>query len=122
MKTTPRVEFVNRKFKIAVSGYPCAEFTHTHTHTHTHTTKKFKKREREAHTQIKCQKRKILKNGSQLVWLSGLTPGLQTKVLLLRFLIRAHAWVVGLVPSRGFWRSNHALVSFPLFLPHVPSL
>ena len=27
MKTTPRVEFVNRKFKIALSGYPFAEST-----------------------------------------------------------------------------------------------
>ena len=50
MKTTPRVEFVNRKFKIAVSGYPCAEFTHTHTHTHTPPQKNLKKgRERHTH-------------------------------------------------------------------------
>ena len=50
MKTTPRVEFVNRKFKIAVSGYPCAEFTHTHTHTHTPHKKILKKGERGTHT------------------------------------------------------------------------
>ena len=36
-----------------------------------------------------------------LVWLSGLSTGLRTKGLLVRFPIRAHAWVAGQVPSGG---------------------
>ena len=48
----------------------------------------------------------------RLVWLSGLNAGgglstsLLTKGLLVCFLIRAHAWVVGQVPSRGRMRGN----------------
>ena len=36
-----------------------------------------------------------------LVWLSGLSAGLQTKGSPVRFPVRAHLWVVGQVPSRG---------------------
>ena len=36
-----------------------------------------------------------------LVWLSGLSAGLQTKGLPVRFPVRAHAWVVGQVPGIG---------------------
>ena len=55
-----------------------------------------------------------------LLWLSGLSAGLQTKGLLIRFLARAHAWVAGHVLSRGCMRSNHTLMflrplSFPSF-------
>ena len=32
-----------------------------------------------------------------LVWLSGLSTSLQTKGLLVRFPVRPHAWVAGLV-------------------------
>ena len=35
---------------------------------------------------------------------------------------RAHAWVVGQVPSRGSARGNHTLMFLPLFLPPFPSL
>ena len=45
-----------------------------------------------------------------LVWLSGLSAGLRTKELLVRFPVRAHAWVAGPVPSRGHLRSNHTLM------------
>ena len=50
-----------------------------------------------------------------LVWLSGLSAGLQTKGLLVQFPVRAHAWVVGQVPSRGHGRGNRTLIflSFP---------
>ena len=41
-----------------------------------------------------------------LVWLSGLSAGLQTKGLLVRFPVRAHAWVVGQVPSMGMQEAN----------------
>ena len=47
-----------------------------------------------------------------LVWLSGLGAGLRTKVSLVRFPVRAHAWVAGQVPSRGCVRGNHMLM-FP---------
>ena len=50
-----------------------------------------------------------------LVWLSGLSASLQTEGLLVRFLVRAHAWVVGWVP--GWGRTCEGLliiVSFPL--------
>ena len=57
-----------------------------------------------------------------LVWLSGLSAGLRTKRSLLRFPVRAHAWVVSWVPSRGHLRDNHRLMflslsfSLPSFL------
>ena len=40
----------------------------------------------------------------KLVWLSGFSMGLQTKELLVQFPVRAHAWVVGSVPSWGALR------------------
>ena len=57
-----------------------------------------------------------------LVWLSGLSAGLQTKGSLVQFPVRAHAWVAGQVPSRGHKRQPHIDVSLPLFLPPFPSL
>ena len=44
------------------------------------------------------------------VWLSGLSTSLQTKGSPTRFPVRAHAWVVGQVPSRGYMRGNHTLM------------
>ena len=41
-----------------------------------------------------------------LVWLSGLSASLQTKGSPVQFPVRAHAWVVGQVPSRGRARGN----------------
>ena len=55
-----------------------------------------------------------------LVWLTGLGAGLWTERLLLRFPVRARAWVVGLVPSRGCARGNHALM-FPSLSFSFPS-
>ena len=61
-----------------------------------------------------------------LVWLSGLSAGLQTKRLLVWFPVRAHAWVDGQVPRWGRGRSNrlmyfsHIDVSLPLFLSPPP--
>ena len=50
-----------------------------------------------------------------LVWLSGLGAGLQTKRSLVRFPVRAHAWVVNQVPSRGHdARGNHTLMFLSL--------
>ena len=58
-----------------------------------------------------------------LVWLSRLSTSLPTKGLLVRFPVRAHAWVTGQVPSEGCARGNHTLTflffsspSFPLYL------
>ena len=56
-----------------------------------------------------------------LVWLSGLRAALRTKGSLVRFPVRAQAWVVGQVPSRGHSRENHALMflflSFSFLFP-----
>ena len=63
-----------------------------------------------------------------LVWVSGLSAGLQTEGLPVRFSVREHAWVSGQVPSWGRVRANRSLnllyisVSLPLFLPPFPSL
>ena len=46
---------------------------------------------------------------SWLEWLSGLSSGLWTKGSLVQFPVRAHAWVVGQVLSRGLVRGNHTL-------------
>ena len=52
-----------------------------------------------------------------LVWLSGLSAGLQTKQSLVWFPVRAHAWVAGQMPSGGAHnRQWHADCSLPLFL------
>ena len=53
-----------------------------------------------------------------LVRLSGLSTGLQTKGLLVRYPVKAHAWVVGQVPSWGHMRVNHTSI----FLSLSPSL
>ena len=42
-----------------------------------------------------------------VVWLSGLSAGLQIKRSPVQFPVRAHAWVAGQVPSRGCMRGNH---------------
>ena len=52
-----------------------------------------------------------------LVWLSGLGVILQTKGSPVQFLVRAHAWVVGQVPSRGRTRDNHTLMFLSLSSP-----
>ena len=63
-----------------------------------------------------------------LVWLSGLSTGLQPKGHLVRFPVRAHAWVTGQVPSGGRAKGNqsvylsHMDVSLPLFFLSFPSL
>ena len=57
-----------------------------------------------------------------LLWLSGLSTGLQTKELPVQFPVRAHAWVAGQVLSGGCMRGNHTVIflsvssSFPLSL------
>ena len=52
------------------------------------------------------------------MWLSVLSTGLRSKGWLVRFPVRAHAWVAGQVPSRGRARGNHTL----MFLSLSPSL
>ena len=68
----------------------------------------------------------MIKDLSWLVWLSllGITP--QTKMLPVQFLVRAHMWVAGLVPSKGVCKRQqinvlaHINVSLPLLLPPFP--
>ena len=62
-----------------------------------------------------------------LVWFSGLSASLWTRRLLVRFPVRAHAWVVGQVPSWGRVRGNQLMYLshidvFLTLLPSFPSL
>ena len=61
--------------------------------------------------------------GPWLVQLSGLSTCLRAKMSPAGFPVRARAWVVGQVPSRGRVRDNHTLMflSLSVFLP-FPSL
>ena len=52
----------------------------------------------------------------------GQWVGPQSEGSLVRFLVRAPAWVVASVPSRGAHRSPETDVSLPRFLSHLPSL
>ena len=52
--------------------------------------------------------------GPWLVWLSGLSAGLQSKGLPAQFPVRAHAWAGGQVPKRGRARGNHTLMFLSL--------
>ena len=52
---------------------------------------------------------KMHKHIPWLVWLSGLSASLWNKGLLVRFPVRALAWVAGQVPSRGHMRDNNTL-------------
>ena len=56
------------------------------------------------------------------MWLSGLGVIPQTKGSQVQFPVRAHAWVVGQVPSRGHVRGNYTLMFLSLSLPPFPSL
>ena len=53
------------------------------------------------------------------LWLRGLSASLRTKGSLVWFPVRAHAWVAGQVPRRGWVRGNHIDVSLP-FSPSLP--
>ena len=56
-----------------------------------------------------------------MVWLSGLSTGLTTKGSRGGFPVRAHAWVVGQVPSRGHIKGNRTLMFLSLsFSLHSP--
>ena len=57
--------------------------------------------------------------GPWLVWLSGLSAGLQTKRSLVWFPVRAHAWVAGQVPSWGSARTTDRCFS-PSISPSLP--
>ena len=61
-------------------------------------------------------------NQPWLVWLSGLSAGLQTERSLVRFPVRVHAWVEGQVPSLGVCKRQPMDVSLPLFVLPFPSL
>ena len=56
------------------------------------------------------------------MWFSGLSTSLWTKRSLVRFPVRAHAWVAGWVPSWGCGRGNRSMYLFlSLFLPSLLS-
>ena len=56
-----------------------------------------------------------------LVWLSGLSIGLQTKGSSVQFPVRAHAWVAGQVPREGHVIGNHTYRCFsPSLSPSLP--
>ena len=57
----------------------------------------------------------VKKNEPWLVWLSGLSTGLQTKGSLVQFWVRTHAWVVGQVPSWGHARGTRKMFLSPYF-------
>ena len=66
-----------------------------------------------------------LKNGwiePWVVWLRGLSAGLQTKGSSVQFPVRARAWVADQVPSRRHVRGNHTLIflSLSFSLPAPP--
>ena len=48
------------------------------------------------------------------MWLSGLRAGLRTRGSLVGFPVRAHAWVVGQVPTGACARGNHTLMFLSL--------
>ena len=48
--------------------------------------------------------------------------GLRTKGSLVQFPVRAHAWIVGQVPSRGCVRDNHTLIFLSLSFSFPSSL
>ena len=57
------------------------------------------------------------KNNNSSCWcgsVSGLSAGQQSKGSLVRFPVRAHAWVSGQVPSTGCTRGNHTLMFLSL--------
>ena len=51
-----------------------------------------------------------------LVWLRGMSTGLQTKGLPVWLPVRAHAWVAGQVPGWGHVRGNHTVMCLSLSL------
>ena len=55
------------------------------------------------------------------MWLSGLNASLQTKGSLVRFPVRAHAWVAGQIPVAAHKTKPHIDASLPLFLLPFPS-
>ena len=59
---------------------------------------------------------------SWLVWLSGLSAGLQTKGSLVQFPVSTQAWVVGQVPSRGRTGGNQTSMFPSVFLSLYLSL
>ena len=58
--------------------------------------------------------------GPWLVWLSGLSAGLWTRGLWVQFTVRAHAGVVGQVPSSGYMRGNHTMMFLSLSFSLLP--
>ena len=61
-----------------------------------------------------------VKIGPDWEWLSGLGILMQTKRLLVQFLVRAYAWVVGQVPDWGLARDYQSMflsVTFSLPSP-----
>ena len=58
------------------------------------------------HSFVMKKKRNKIAFQPGLVWLSGLSAGGKPKGSLVQFPVRAHAWVVGQVPSGGHVKGN----------------
>ena len=69
---------------------------------------------------LECEQKCVL--SPWLVWLSGLSAGLRTKGSPVRFPVRAHAWVVGQVPTGGRVRGTYTLMFLSLSISHCSSL
>ena len=54
------------------------------------------------------------------MWFSGLSAGLRAKGSLIWLPVKAHAWVVGQVPSKGCVRGNHTLMFWSLSVSLPP--
>ena len=65
---------------------------------------------------------KSIKLQALLVWLSGLSTGLQTKGLQVRFPVKVHAWVSGQVLSSGCVKGSHTLMFLSLSVSLPSSL
>ena len=50
----------------------------------------------------------------RLVWVSGLSTGLQTERSPIRFPVRAPAWVAGQITGEGVWEATDRCFSYTL--------
>ena len=82
-----------------------------------------RKKETFNQNRMKKQKFKKMRREPWLVWLNGLSAGLQIKGSLVQSPARPQAWAVGQVSSGGAHERQPPIdVPLPLFLPPFPSV